>query len=170
MLLVWASLYFFIVIRKDFEVLNSTEFKVWQIIAFTYPLIETVIKMMIEFNVIPYSWRWLNNMEHISWSICMYLILLPYTKRLFNIHKYYIALALIFAVVVAIGNFNELLQYIIRSYLGFSENFSMTYYSDSMGDLINNLIGGLIASCISYLILSKDFINKKQNTIPAQKK
>ena len=156
MITVWACLYFFIILKKYEQVLNSSELKFWKYVVFLYPLIETLIKAAIEFNIVPYSWRPLNILEHLAWSTCMFLILMPFTKKLIAKNGKILGLSIIFGFVIVIGNLNELLEFALRIFWNLdSQKLFAAYYLDTIIDLIVNLMGSLIGGIISFLRLKK---------------
>jgi len=109
------------------------------LIGFGYPLLEIVIKVFIIFNVIPYSWFWLNRFEHIFFSMFMTLLLFPLfvgTKR--KPADYLLKIA---AVVLFAGTMNEVFEFVVRSMQAGYSLRSGIYYSDTVYDEVMNIVG-----------------------------
>ncbi len=157
MLFIWSVFYFAIIYRKENKVLDTNQNKIWKITVFAYPILETFIKFMITFDIIPFSWRWLNTLEHLAWALSMYLMLLPYTKSLQSKVVSIWALFLIAGIVIIFGNLNELFEYIIRNIiLNFTTDWRQAlYYTDTTIDLTMNFVGVLTGAIISLKVLKK---------------
>lgn len=156
MLTVWAGFYYFLLYKKYDEVLNPKERKLWLAIVFLYPIVETLIKVSIEANFIPYSWRPINIAEHILWSTSMYLILLPITKRFINKNGLFLGLAITFGFVIVIGNINEFVEAALRFWWNLNtESRLIAYYFDTIIDLIDNCIGSTISLLICLNLFRK---------------
>lgn len=157
MLTVWAGFYYFLLYKKYDEVLSHKERKVWLAVLFLYPILETLIKVFIEANFIPYSWRPINIAEHILWAASMYLILLPITKRFINRNGLFLGLFITFCIVILIGNINEFVEAALRFLWNLNtESRLIAYYFDTIIDLIDNCIGGLIGMHLTKHISSKN--------------
>ncbi len=148
MIIVWFGIGIFILQKKLHERLNPSELKLWIILLYGYPVIETILKLFIEFNVIPYSYTTLNIAEHMIWALCISLYIWPFFKGNTNIGIRFIALA---GMVIFIGNINEFLELGIRLYIGLNNQTRLAaYYTDTMQDLAMNIIG----MCLGIGILS----------------
>lgn len=118
--------------------------------AIIYPLVETIIKLTIDLGGDQPWTIWLNRVEHFGFSLFIGFILLPYLyKPMQKISWPYQALLWIGAIVI-LGNFNEFVEYYIRTAFGMQELFSK-YYPDTIHDLIVNILGAS-AGYWSYLL------------------
>lgn len=124
---------------------NQTRIK---ILGFGYPLIETIIKIIINFNLIPYSWNILNRVEHFFFSICLtflfwYLLRFNHKQELPKYQKW----LLLIGMVVIVGNINEFWEYLLRVITGSTSmaKFSV-YYWDTIYDLFFNFLAAIVAS------------------------
>jgi len=141
MLFVWTLMIF---LAKKYGYINQLkeyEKKSYLITIVTYPILETFIKWMIIGNVIPYSWFWLNRLEHFLASLSIGILFYPFLKQ--TLRKLNTWECLIFWVcfVNMIGVGNEIFEYVIRHYMGIYEQ--PLYYLDTIHDMTTNIFGAL---------------------------
>lgn len=142
-LLLWAGLFLFITRNKLETHLDKRFEKLFYFVSIVYPAIEIVIKIIILYNLIPYSWMVLNRIEHGLFSFCMFFILLPISYR-FAKRDLIIAGLLNFLAVNLIGNLNEVFEFGIRLFWNLEGRFA-AYYSDTLIDMIMNMLGSGLA-------------------------
>jgi hypothetical protein len=119
------------------------EKNVFILITFIYPICETIIKISINENFIPYSWFWLNTLEHFIWAFFFtFMIYFSVKNKLTNQSSLNLVLLLI-AFTSLFGNLNEFLEYLLREYWNLS---SIVYYPDTIRDMFMNLVGGTMAA------------------------
>ncbi len=127
--------------------------------AFLYPFIEYGIKVFIISNIIPYSYIWINRIEHALFSIVIsYYIFIVLDKiipsqKIKKLHYSILLGVSTISLLNLFGVFNEILEMIIRIYWQMDMR---RYYMDTMLDLITNLV----ASVLIVIIL---VINKTRN-------
>jgi hypothetical protein len=149
----WVSIYAFIKWRKLDQQLNQTEQRVFTIVAIFYPVVETVIKHAINANWIPYSWEWLNRLEHFGFSTALGILLLPLVyKQLAKLDLFGQALLYI-GFIIMLGNLNEFAEYLLRVVWNLNSKFAL-YYLDTIADLFINVCGG-ITSFVLYKIINQ---------------
>jgi hypothetical protein len=146
MLGVWFGLVFFIIYKKLVLPLPRWQQLVFLLNASLYPLLETCIKIMINENVIPYSWFWLNRLEHGLFSFCLTILVLPLFWKEHQSFSVWKQGCMVVGIVIIIGNLNEFLEYLVRIVSGLttSDRFAV-YYWDTIYDLMLNLMGSVIA-------------------------
>ncbi len=144
MLIVWIGLIVFF--YKKALVLPNGLKKLFQIVTFGYPLVASIIKFMIEKDVIKYSWFWLNRFEHFFWAFSMTIILLPLAHQFSKtIDKKWLLLVQ-GCIAITLGNLIEVIEFCLRSNLT-DTKFGL-YYSDTMFDILMNFLGVIIAIVI----------------------
>lgn len=155
---VWLSVGFYIKIKKLDEPLSGLEQKTFNYILLGYPFVETFLKFMIEKNVIPYSWFWLNRLEHIIFSMVIGILLLPFLKKTLSKLNMWEGLLYFVGIVVLIGNLNEFFEYGIRMFITNITNKTVlsAFYWDTIYDLAINVLGAVLG-----FILVKIIENKK---------
>lgn len=149
MLVVWIGL--IVVFYQKALLLPNGLKKLFQIVTFGYPLIASIIKFMIEKDVIKYSWFWLNRFEHFFWAFSMTIILLPLAHQFSKtIDKKWLLLVQ-GCIAITLGNIIEVIEFCLRSNLT-DTRFGL-YYSDTMFDILMNFLGVIIAILISYKLI-----------------
>jgi glycopeptide antibiotics resistance protein len=142
---IWFGLFFLFRLIKLETKLSASEHQIYLTTALLYPLLESWIKWMIEKNIIPYSWFWLNRLEHFAWATATVILFLPVFKNIWKASNWWQTLIFILGLVSLLGNINEFLEYYLRAK---SSNISYRiftiYYQDTIYDMIMNIIGGLI--------------------------
>jgi len=98
---------------------------------------------MIEKNVIPYSWFWLNRLEHFSWALAVVILFLPLYRDVWNILNWWQNLIFVIGLICILGNLNEFLEYFLRMR---SQNYRAlaAYYWDTIYDMMINIVGGFV--------------------------
>ena len=141
----WAILYTIVIWKGLDKKLSQRERNLWFIIVILYPILEAIIKYYLTFNVIPYSWSWINRIEHILSAIAIQIMFLPFfisTLKKLNLVERFL---LLLCFTVFIGNLNEFQEYLIRLKLGLTgKNYFSAYYWDTIYDMAMNVLGGVI--------------------------
>lgn len=148
MLIVWIGLV--VLLQKKARLLPSGLNKLFHIVTYAYPLIASVIKYMIENNVIAYSWFWLNRFEHFFWAFSMSIILLPLVYQYQKLIAKKWLLLVLGCVTITLGNVIEIIEFSLRQNL--TDTRLGLYYADTMLDILMNFTGVIMAITISYLI------------------
>lgn len=153
------------------------------ILAYIYPIQEFIIKIFLFRNLIPFSYWWLNRIEHalFSGAITFLIFIISDTlvsnrpTQLLNHHvdcsvkartliDFFVTSTITISLVNLLGILNEILEYIIRCYTQPTLNID---YTDTMNDIVTNLIASIIAIIITKIYLSrynKDYITHKLET------
>ena len=162
MLICWFGLAAFIY-KTRLNSLSVKERKYWLILVFAYPVLETILKGSIYFDLIPYSYRPLNLIEHGLWAMSMGLVLYPLLKNSILKLNQIPAFLLVFGVVIVIGNLNELAEFVIRQLMNLTTTQLMdAYYTDTIIDLVVNLIGSGLGAFILTTQKKPDSLGNKE--------
>lgn len=142
---IWFGLFFIFRFTQLEAKLSNKERRIYLITVLLYPIVESWIKWMIEKNVIPYSWFWLNRLEHLCWAFAVVIIFLPIFTDIWKTLNWWQNLILLIGFTCFIGNLNEFLEYLLRSRSS-SINYRIfaAYYWDTIYDMMMNIIGGFV--------------------------
>lgn len=118
---------------------------------FIYPIFEFILKLSILTNLVPYSWRTLNIVEHGIYSGFITIFVFIFIKTKLPRQP---KLGLIFSILTVnlVGVINEIIEYILRTYQGLE---LLAYYPDSIIDLATNLVFAGAGAILIYLLLTK---------------
>lgn len=155
MLVVWIGLILFF--NKKAQLLPKAQKHLFQIVTFGYPLIASVIKFMIEKDVIPYSWFWLNRFEHFFWALSMTIVFLPLAHQFSKVVNSKWLLIVQGCVAITLGNVIEVIEFSLRRNL--ADTRLGLYYSDTMFDILMNFLGVFVAIVICF-VLQRDTKHK----------
>lgn len=142
---IWFAAFFIFRFSKLEKNLSTNEHKLYLSTAFVFPIIETWLTWMIQKNILPYSWFWLNRLEHFFSAVGVTIMLLPIYINIWHKLKWWQNLAFILGLICLIGNLNEFFEFLLRvcckpiKYRDFA-----VYYSDTIYDMGVNLLGGLV--------------------------
>ncbi len=151
MLIVWIGLV--VLLQKKAKLLPSALYKLFHIVTFAYPLMASVIKYMIENNVIAYSWFWLNRFEHFFWAFSMTIILLPLVYQYQKVIAKKWLLFVLGCVTITLGNVIEIIEFSLRQNL--TDTRLGLYYADTMLDILMNFTGVIVALIVGFLLFGK---------------
>jgi hypothetical protein len=141
----WFGLFFLLRFTKLEKKLTRKEQNIYYIAILIYPIIFSFTHWMIYKNVIPYSWFWLNRLEHISASFGVAIISLPLFIDISRKCNWWQELLLIIGLVSFVGNLNEFVEYYIRSSSALIDTRILAIaYTDTIYDMTMNIIGGLM--------------------------
>jgi hypothetical protein len=158
----WFGLGALIVLKKLDSKLSTKEKVLWKVVLFGYPLLESAIKTIIFFNLIPYSYRPLNLAEHFMWSVAMTLLLYPLVRNYLSKNMLKTQLILLFGIIIIIGNLNELFEFGLRMSMSLtSERLFAQYYLDTIIDLGINMVGGALTVVVLWLFHRQRVSNTK---------
>lgn len=140
---IWFGLFFIFRFTQLEAKLSEEEQRIYLTTVLLYPLIESWIKWMIIKNIIPYSWFWLNRLEHFSWALAVVILFLPLYRDVWNILNWWQNLIFVIGLICILGNLNEFLEYFLRSQ---SQNYRAlaAYYWDTIYDMMINIVGGFV--------------------------
>lgn len=146
---VWFGVFFLFRFSQLESKLSNKEHRLYLLTIFIYPLIETLITWLIKKNIIPYSWHWLNRLEHFGTSVALVIILLPVFTGVWTSLKWWQTLAFIIGLVCLVGNINEFFEYSLRACCKpYSDVKYAVYYWDTIYDMVMNIAGGLVGFII----------------------
>jgi hypothetical protein len=149
-LFLWSSLFLFVRNYRHVIKPESDKFFI-DLIGFSYPLLEIIVKIFIIFSIIPYSWFWLNRVEHFIFSMFMTLLLFPFFARFVAKIKLWPVLLMIASIVLLMGTVNEIFEYVLRVVLHFQSAQSAIFYGDTILDLATNIVGLTFGCLLLYL-------------------
>ncbi len=140
----WFALSIYILVKKG-KNLTSKEHKVFIITVITYPLVETIIKILIDKNIL-YGWATLNRLEHFSWSVAFTILIYMFFKtQISKVESKSFRLLILISIVSLVGIGNEFVEFIIREIYHLQ---LYAYYPDTIKDMITNLVGSSLASVL----------------------
>ncbi len=151
MLFVWLIL--IVIFEKKAATMPQSYRKTFAIVVYLYPLIASIIKFMVVNNTIPYSWFWLNRLEHLTWSFSMTVILCPLVYQAIKLIKSKYLFILLACITIVLGNIIEIIEFCLRQNM--SDTYMGLYYGDTMLDIIMNFTGSIIAAIFLYFSLKK---------------
>ncbi len=145
---IWFAVFFIFRLSNLEKNLSISEYRLYIVTAFVLPIIETWLTWMIQKNIIPYSWFWLNRLEHFCSAIGVSIILLPIYVNIWHSLKWWQNLIFVLGLICWIGNLNEFFEFSLRCFQPISNSKFALYYSDTIYDMSVNLIGGLVGFLI----------------------
>ncbi|MBD3329455.1 hypothetical protein GF357_03105 [Candidatus Dojkabacteria bacterium] len=121
-------------------------------ISIIYPIIEMTIKFLIFRNIIPFSYWWLNSIEHSLFAIFTTTLLSISLINSSLIKTSLLTALTSIGIFNVVGILNEILEFGIR----LAQNLEkIGYYYDTLRDLIINLAMSTLTAIIIMLISSK---------------
>lgn len=142
---------------------NAHQRKIIFGISSIYPLIETIIKITLTKEIIKNSWVYLNTTEHFLWSLCFTaLIFFLFLEQKYKIKNWVVYSFLIVGIANLAGVGNEIIEYFLREIWDLKE---VTYYADTIKDLLVNLAGSMVGFLLCELIILRTSIKKQKNKI-----
>jgi hypothetical protein len=142
---VWIGAFLIARWKGLYDKLNSKEKIYYTLVIFLYPFFELIIKYMLANDVIPYSWNWLNRIEHFIAAIGIQVLFYPFLRpTLLKLNAKESFLFLVFTCSF-IGVLNEFLEYGIRIYYHLTDTTQFSYYYwDTIYDMAINVIGATV--------------------------
>jgi hypothetical protein len=153
----WFALAFIISLQFKSSIQSRTR-NAYFITAISYLVLESIIKILLYYTIVPGSWVFFNSIEHLLWSFAFGLLIYYYLKpRLIRLDDPNLAFLLFVGIVNLTGIGNEFVEYFLREMRGLE---SIVYYPDTIRDMLMNVIG----STVSYLVLK--FVEKRYSKNP----
>lgn len=146
-LIVWAGIAMFWSISGKIKILSETEYKIYSYSLYIYPLIGTLIKLYIFLDIIPYTYFWVNRIEHSLWAFALVILYLPFWKKLSTFTTSLGMIILIVGFVSLLGNMVEFVEYLVRLLSNLSYKYSL-YYPDTIYDMFSNIAGAGIGALL----------------------
>jgi hypothetical protein len=163
MLIAWFGLALLILLSKQETKLNSKLKNTFLLVIIVYPLIASLIKFILLNDTIPYSWLWLNRIEHFLWATCFGILILPLIQLLTRNQSRIIAAICLIGLITVVGNLNEFVEYLIRDYLDLTK---ASYYEDTIIDMFINLLGSVFCFEITQLLDQNTKRNAPASNLP----
>jgi hypothetical protein len=146
---IWFAVFFIFRFSKLEAKLSSSAHNLYLVTVFLFPIVETWTTWMIQENIIPYSWFWLNRLEHFSSAVGVTIILLPIYINIWYHLKWWQNLIFILGLICLIGNLNEFFEFFLRVCCKHVKRSSLAvYYADTIYDMGANLVGGFVGFLI----------------------
>jgi len=141
---------FFLIISQKFSLFTGKRKSFFLFWIFFYPVLNIWVLYMIEYNVIPYSWRFFNTLEHTFLMASLAFIVYGVMGNIFKKVSYFEGVIILFSFLLSIGIGIEVLQYIIRVFLfDPAPTYKLAaYYSDTIADTTTNIFSGFFWSAI----------------------
>ncbi len=134
-LIISISMMFYADNAKSLE--NYEKSYIYKISLF-YFFISILIKLNYSINLIPYSWRIFNIIEHTLTSTILSIFFI----KIFSRKGILLSIFMTISIVLILGIFNEIFEFIIRLYLLDSiSTKGDLYYIDTIIDFCSNLLG-----------------------------
>ena len=115
------------------------------------PIVEALTLVNYAYDVLAFSWSYLNILEHAMFAFAMVLLLSAVLAQ--HIRDLpMVALSAVFGSVSVVGVINELVEYMIRGIAGASQFATNVYYTDTVKDLSINLVGAAIGVAVVWLV------------------
>ncbi|WP_009633646.1 hypothetical protein [Synechocystis sp. PCC 7509] len=146
---IWFAVFFIFRFSNLEKNLSSNEHRLYLTTAFVFPIIETWLTWMIQKDIIPYSWFWLNRLEHFFSALGVVIILLPIYINIWHKLKWWQSLIFVLGLICIIGNLNEFFEFFLRVCCKpIKHSKFAVYYPDTIYDMGVNLMGGLVGFLI----------------------
>jgi lysylphosphatidylglycerol synthetase-like protein (DUF2156 family) len=145
MLSMWFSIFIFIIWKKYNQTLFQIEKKVFLFVTLGYPIIGTIIKFSYELDSIYNNWELLNRLEHFIFISALGVLIYPLFKtQLSKLNLVYFTVVYA-GILIFVGNINEIFEFLL---IQFYELKDENYYTDSIVDLITNIISAFLGIII----------------------
>ncbi len=138
----------------NFEVNNWVVF-----VCVFYPLLEICIKLIILFDLIPFSYPVLNILEHALFSGFITIVIAEIFRQSNIVRSKLFTSLLVFCVVTTLGFGNELLEFLIRQY---QKLYRDIYYYDTIKDMVVNMLASAFVLIILNINQMKIRIRKSE--------
>ncbi len=105
---------------------------------------ETAVQWSGVNGLIPPDFTWINRLEHACWAAMLSILFLPLLSGIYHRLTRWHGFLFILGFVCLLGNLNEFLEFATRlEYAQDAERFAR-FYSDTIYDMMMNLLGGTI--------------------------
>lgn len=156
MVLILFSMFFFFRWSGLEKRLSAEERRSYLLAVLLYPAIETLVKLFQNEGIISSDFTLINRLEHCCWAVALPFFFLPviadFWKKLLSWQN----LVFLLGFVCLLGNANEFLEYLLRIERSPMEPALFSrYYSDTILDMVMNLLGGAIAFVLLNSVLAK---------------
>ncbi len=119
-----------------------------------YPPLETLVQWLGVRGLIPSDFTWINRVEHAVWAAMLAILFLPLLQSIWQRLTLWQSALFLLGFVCLLGNLNEFFEYLTRlQYAQDAERFAR-YYSDTIYDMVMNLMGGGIGFGLYYTFAS----------------
>lgn len=136
--------------KNTIQYLSLNERRVFILVSILYPIIETIYKFIIIYELCDLNYVIFNILEHLVFSFCLTLEFFYIFKN--QISKDIILYINILGVVNLIGIINEISQFVLRIS---TIVITASHYSDTIKDCIINLLGASFAILVIHIFKKK---------------
>lgn len=117
--------------------------------ALFYPFLAFLFQLWIAFDVIPYSWVYINILEHFFWTFSTTLLFFPLINHFFSGVSRGKQVVVLFLLLMTIGMINEMAEYVVRDMIGRTKvEFGLIYYTDTIRDFLVNIFGAGVGGMV----------------------
>jgi glycopeptide antibiotics resistance protein len=129
--------------------LKPHEHRLYLIAYLLYAPLETAVQWMGQRGSLPKGAIWINRIEHFSWAAVLTIFFLPILAPIWKRLNGWQNLLFILSFVCFLGNLNEFLEFITRIQHSTLDPVQFSaFYSDTIYDMLMNLLGGLLGLVI----------------------
>jgi hypothetical protein len=129
--------------------LSSRQRWVYLMTVLLYPVAETTVLWLKMHGFFPPDFDLVNRFEHSCWAIALSMMFLPFISGVWKQLNPWQNLIFIVGFVCLLGNFNEFLEYFVRTqHPPFNDALFANFYIDTIYDMMMNLTGSLISFAI----------------------
>jgi hypothetical protein len=155
-LFIWFGAMFIAKFLNLFAELSSAQKTIFSFMYYGYPVIGNFLEYMIHHDVISYSWRVLNCLEHIAIMIALSFLFFLFLKKTTDALPRIQYMLFYFSLLITVGSAIEILQYCYRIFFVNPSLVQMSsYYTDSIIDMMTNFFGAFVSVVFLLFLRSK---------------
>ncbi|MDX2212684.1 MAG: hypothetical protein SFY66_05280 [Oculatellaceae cyanobacterium bins.114] len=136
--------------------LSDRERRLYWLALLFYPPIETSVQWLGRQGMIPNDFNWVNRLEHGCWAAVLSILFLPIISDVWKRLTRWQSLLFVVGFVCLLGNLNEFFEFSTRVQPPIDEARFARFYSDTIYDMMMNLIGSVVGFGIYFAFASKD--------------
>lgn len=114
----------------------------WTLLLYTPT--ETAVQWLGVRGFIPSDFTWINRLEHACWAAMLCILFLPMIFQIWRQLTLWQNLLFVIGFVCLLGNLNEFFEFATRIHESANTAQFARFYSDTIYDMMMNLIGGLV--------------------------
>jgi len=124
--------------------LNAREHQLYLLTLLLYAPAETAVQWLGVRGLIPHDFTLVNRLEHACWAAMLSILFLPMISQVWKRLNRWQSLLFVVGFVCLLGNLNEFLEYAVRARYTINEIQLAWFYTDTIYDMLMNLVGSLI--------------------------
>lgn len=137
--------------------LSSREHPLYLTAILLYPPAETLVQWLGINGFIPRDFTLINRLEHFCWAMVLTLFFLPFISGIWQRLNHWQNLVFVIAFACLLGNINEFLEFFLRIQASpIDQARFAAFYSDTIYDMMMNLLGSVAGFAILYSIQPKN--------------